>query len=219
MRKGVAALLSVLALGAGARGQANVESQTPGGVSLKVEMPKRAFAVGEDLAFTVTFQNEGAGEIYLYGGMALGRKRMWSALGCSVTDEKRREIPITLYWGVAVIAGRLDPFAQHLKAGESYALNVTRKDYLFFDYRPAGVDRLERNLPAGAYTLRCAYKTRPRGNHSTLAVWDGDTFAQLWERRPEFVPKVWEGGAASNEYDFNVGPQRDKSGHEGRRLP
>jgi hypothetical protein len=216
MRKTLTALALMLAFGANAYGQAKDDGAASGGVSLKVETSKPEYAVGEDFNFTITFHNGGE-EKYLYGGMALGRKRIWNSVECAMTDEEQREIRLGLTWGVAFVAGRLDPFAIHLKSGESYALNVTRKDYLFFDYRPAGINQLAERLPTGRYKLRCTYKTRPQDEMKTLAVWKGDEFIQLWERRPEQTPKVWEGSATSDEYSFRViTPKRTSHGNTSR---
>ena len=129
---------------------------------------------------------------------------MWDAFRCEVIDEKGREIPIALTWGASVVAGRLDPFALRLGPGESYVLKTTPADYLFFDYRPAGVNELAEHLPAGRYRLRCSYSGERRLQMKTLAVWEGDKFIQLWERHPESTPKTWEGSATSNEYGFSV---------------
>ena len=205
MRNVVTTLAFALALCAGARGRAPGDGQTSGGISLSVKTQKQTYRVGENFGFTVNIHNDGE-EKYLYGGEMLGnRKRMWSAFRCEVVDEKGREIRIALTWGVSFIAGRLDPFALRLGPGESYVLNVKPEDYLFFDYRPAGVDDLARHLPAGRYRLRCAYGSERRfGMTHTLAVWEGDKFIQLWERHPEFTPKTWEGSAASDEYGFRV---------------
>jgi len=204
MRKVITALVFALALCAGARGQAAGGGQTSGGISLRVETAKQTYRVGENFGFTVSVRNDGA-EKFLYGGEMLGnRKRMWSAFRCEVIDEKGREIPIALTWGVGAVAGRLDPFALRLGPGESYVLNVKPEDYLFFDYRPAGTNELAEHLPAGGYRLRCAYSSERGFRMKTLAVWEGDKFIQLWERHPEYVPKTWEGSATSDEYGFTV---------------
>jgi len=184
-------------------GQSNAGSRTSGEVSLKVETSKQAYAAGEEINFSITFHNKGE-EKYLSGGFALGRKRVWQSLECGLVDEKRREIRLDLYFGVTVVAGRLDPFAQHLKRDESYTLNVTKKDYVFIDSNAEGVNKYPKNLPAGSYKLQCAYKPKPWPGAKTLAVWEGDEFIQLWERHPENLPKLWDGSAASNEYTFRV---------------
>ncbi|HWW76013.1 MAG TPA: hypothetical protein VNZ44_11475, partial [Pyrinomonadaceae bacterium] len=192
MRKVVTALVFALALCAGARGQSAGGGQTSGGISLRVETGKQTYRVGENFGFTVNVRNDGA-EKFLYGGEMLGnRKRMWGAFRCEVIDEKGREIRLALTWGVAGVAGRLDPFALRLGPGESYALKAAPADYLFFDYRRAGVGDIAEHLPAGRYRLRCAYSSERRSQMKTLAVWEGDKFVQLWERRPEAMPKLWE---------------------------
>ncbi|HJQ32167.1 MAG TPA: hypothetical protein VJ866_08315 [Pyrinomonadaceae bacterium] len=205
MRKVITALVFALALCACARGQTPGGAQTSGGITLKVKTEKQTYSVGENFGFTVSVRNDGA-EKFLYGGEMLGnRKRMWSAFRCEVVDEKGREIRIALTWGVAGIAGRLDPFALRLGPGETYALKAAPTDYLFFDYRSAGVNDLAEHLPAGRYRLRCAYGSERRnGMLRTLAVWEGDKFVQLWERHPESTPKTWEGSATSDEYSFRV---------------
>jgi hypothetical protein len=205
MRKVVTTFVFALALCAGAHGQAPGGGLPTGGITLRMETGKQTYRVGENFGFTVNIHNDGA-EKFLYGGEMLGnRKRMWSAFRCVVVDEKGREIPLALTWGVAGVAGRLDPFALRLGPGESYVLNVKPEDYLFFDYRPAGINDLAEHLPAGRYRLRCAYgSSERRPQMKTLAVWEGDKFIQLWERHPEFVPKTWEGSATSDEYSFTV---------------
>jgi hypothetical protein len=203
MRRVLLTFVFALALSPNAHGLAWGGYASSDELTLKVETSKQTYSPGEPLAFAITVRNEGA-EKFLYGGMALGRTRIWSAFGCEVIDEKRREIPLGLTWGVAAVAGRLDPFALHLDSGAAYRLNVTPKDYLFFDYRPAGIDNLAKQLPAGRYRLRCEYKSGRDWVMRTLAVWEGDTFVQLWERHPEFIPKTWEGQATSDEYGFRV---------------
>jgi hypothetical protein len=207
MRRILTALVFVLASCVNAQAQSAGDSRHADEVSLKVETSKPTYSVGEDFGFSITVRNDGP-EKFLYGGEALGRTRMWTAFECGFVDEKRREIRLGLTWGVAAVAGRIDPFAIRLDSGETYVLNVTPNDYLFFDYRPAGVNNLARHLPAGRYQLRCAYKSERHIEGKSLAVWEGDKFLQLWERLPESVPKTWEGSAASNEYSFRVVRQK-----------
>ena len=193
----------MLAVVASVGGQSNGGSRTSDEVSLKVETLKQTYAVGDDIDFSITFKNKGV-EKFLPGGFALGRKRVWQSLECGLIDEKRREIRLDLYFGVTVVAGRLDPFAQHLRRDESYTLNVTKKDYVFIDSGAEGVNKYPRQLPAGGYKLQCAYKPKPWPGAKTLAVWEGDEFVQLWERHPENLPKLWGGSAASDAYGFRV---------------
>lgn len=193
----------MLAAVANVVGQSNDGRKTSDEISLKVETSKQTYVVGEELNFSITFQNRGE-EKFLSGGFALGRKRVWQSLECGLVDEKQREIRLDLYFGVTAVAGRLDPFAQHLKRDESYTLNVTKKDYLFIDSNAEGVDKYPKYLPAGSYKLQCMYKPKPWPGAKTLAVWEGDEFIQLWERHPESLPKLWEGSAVSNEFRFRV---------------
>jgi len=203
MRMLFATLLLMLAVVVSVGGQTNGGSKTSDEVSLKVETSKQTYAIGEEINFSITFQNRGE-EKFLSGGFALGRKRVWQSLECGLVDENQREIRLDLYFGVTVVAGRLDPFAQHLKRDESYTLNVTKKDYLFIDSNAEGVNKYPKYLPDGSYKLQCTYKPKPWREAKTLAVWEGDEFIQLWERHPESLPKLWDGSAVSNVYTFRV---------------
>lgn len=218
MRRILTALVFVLAPCVNTQAQSAGDSRGTDELSLKVEASKTTYSVGEDFSFSITIKNRGP-EKFLYGGEAVGKKRRWTAFECGFVDEKRREIRLGLTWGVAYIAGRLDPFAMRLLPGETYALNVTPKDYLFFDYRPAGINDLAEHLPAGRYQLRCTYKSERHMAEKTLAVWEGDEFIQLWERNPESVPKTWEGSAASNVYGFNVVRKNRPTGRLKPRRP
>src|SRR4051812_42658886 len=116
MRKILTALLFVVALCMNTHAQGVGEGSHDEGISLKVETSKQTYAAGVNFGFSITIHNDGA-EKFLYGGEVIGRKRMWTAFECAVTDEKRREIRLALTWGVVAIAGRLDPFALHIGPG------------------------------------------------------------------------------------------------------
>jgi hypothetical protein len=145
-----------------------------GDVQLVVDVDKGSYRAGEDPSFRISFRNSGKDNLLLNGGALLGNgAEIWSAISCELHAAGGQRLPLSTGWGVPGIAGRIYFLGVPLRAGGSYTISVTPKDY----YLGKG-----EHLGTGIYGLVCTYTgTQSPGYRDATQL-----------------PLCWEGVATSN---------------------
>ena len=153
------------------RAQVNARDSS-GELQLVLDVDKGPYRVGEDPSFRVSFRNSGRDNLLLNGGSLLGNgAQVWSAISCEFHAADGQPLPLSMSWGVGVVGGRMYFLGVPLRAGGSYTISVTPKDY-FFSKGP--------HLDAGIYGLVCTYtgtQSRYRDLTQLPQCWEGLTMS------------------------------------------
>ena len=151
------------------------------GVQVVVEVEKEAYRSGQDPSFTISLRNPGSENLLLNGGELLGNgQEIWSAIKCEFRDAGGRRVPLAMSWGVSHVGGRIYFMGVPLRAGSSYTIGVTPRDY----YLGKG-----EHLEPGVHGLACTYSG-----------------AQSSFRDSTQLPLCWEGVATSNMARVEIVP-------------
>jgi hypothetical protein len=162
------------------RAQASARTGS-GELQLVVDVDKSPYRAGEEPSFRISFRNSGNDNLLLNGGELLGNgAEIWSAIRCEFRAADGQRWPLSLGWGVPGIAGRIYFLGVPLRAGGSYTISVTPKDYYLGK---------SEHLGAGIYGLSCTYT----GAQSPPGYRDSTQ-----------LPLCWEGLATSNSARVEV---------------
>jgi len=147
-----------------------------GGLQLQIKPIKDVYSADEEVAFEVTFQNNGDQDVFLSAGEMLGNgAQLWDKVDLRLFDAAGAEIPVSLGWRVPGVAGRIYPLNLPLRAGSSYVLKIRSQDYFVNEG-----DKIGR----GKYSMTCTFK----GTH----------------REPSDLPPVWEEDVTSKSVSFEA---------------
>jgi hypothetical protein len=141
----------------------------PSTLELTIQTPKNIVKSSEGIPFTISFHNRGANDLLLNGGALLGNgSEIWSSLEAELKTDTGQPIPMSLGWGVPGVAGRIYFLGIPLRAGSSYQLFVSSRDYF--------VGNGERLKP-GSYQIHFIYHGRQspyRDSTQLPACWEGE---------------------------------------------
>ena len=160
------------------RAQPNARASS-GELQLVVEVEKSPYRAGEDPSFRISFRNSGKDNLLLNGGELLGNgAEVWSAIKCEFQAAGGQRLPLSMGWGVPGVAGRIYFLGVPLRAGSSYTISVSPKDYYLGK---------SEHLGAGIHGLACTY-----------------TGVQSSHRDSTQLPLCWEGLTTSNTARLEV---------------
>lgn len=164
------------------RGLSQTDRQvSSAGVQIVVEVAKNTYRSGQDPSFTISLRNSGRQNLLLNGGELLGNgQEIWSSLTCEFRDSGERRVPLKMSWGVSHVGGRIYFLGVPLRAGSSYTIGVTPRDYFLGKGE---------HLQAGVYGLACTYSG-----------------AQSAFRDATQLPACWEGVVTSNAARVEIIP-------------
>ncbi len=148
-------------------------------LELTIETPKTVLKSSEGVSFVVTLHNNSTTNLLLNCGIVLGNgSQSWDSVEAELKNEDGQRIPMTLYWGVSAVAGRIYFLGLPLYAGSSYELLVSSNNFR---------DGKGERLKPGKYEINFIY----HGKQSPC-------------RDSTQMPACWEGEVRSNTLKFEV---------------